>query len=383
MIRSAPCFTSTKSMKNGLLMVLIALSACAESTTSGPTPTPTPTPTITPNPTPTPTPAPTPPPTPTPVAGRVPLTQLGVNTYKGFSGGLYENGSNTPSAAHAAAGIARRNSIVPLGSNGNPSANGRIVLISVGMSNTTQEFCSGSSTTTQCNSYTFMGQAASDAQVNHSTLTIVNGARGVQVATSWDSPSDEQYDTVRINRLQLLGLTEAQVQIAWVKLANPTPTDSLPGTADALTLQATLGRVVRSLRVRYPNLRMVFLSSRIYGGYATTNLNPEPYAYESGFSVKWLIEAQARQIATGNVDNVSGSLDYRTGEAPWLAWGPYIWANGTTPNEGTGLFYTQSDLQADGTHPSTSGMQKVGTLLLTFFKTSEFTACWFLAGTTC
>jgi len=124
---------------------------------------------------------------------------------------------------------------------------------------------------------------------------------------------------------------------------------------------------------------MVFLSSRIYAGYATTTLNPEPYAYESGFSVKWLISAQARQIATGAVDATPGSLDYRTGEAPWLAWGPYLWANGTTPRQSDGLTWLVSDLAPDGTHPASSGVQKVGTQLLTFFKTSEFTSCWFLA----
>lgn len=326
---------------------------------------------------------PPPPPDPIEVDGRVPLPQLGINTYKGFAGGLYDNGSNTPPTAHLNEGIARRNAITPLGANGQPSASGRIVLVSVGMSNTTQEFCSGSSTTTGCSPGTFMAQAAADAQVNHTTLTLVNGARGSQVATAWDSPTDEQYDTVRVNRIERLGLTEQQVQLAWVKLANPGPTDSLPGTADAITLQQRLGDVVRALKVRYPNLRMVFLSSRIYAGYATTNLNPEPFAYESGFSVKWLIAAQVRQVATGTVDPVAGSLDYRTGEAPWLAWGPYLWADGTTPNEGTGLFYDVADLQADGTHPSFAGMTKVGTQLLTFFKTSQFTSCWFLAGQTC
>lgn len=318
-----------------------------------------------------------------PLSGRIPLSELGTSTYKGFEGGLYDGGSNVMSSAHRNEGIARRRAIVLLDVAGNPSASGRIIVLSVGMSNTTQEFCNGASTTTSCASYSFMGQAAADGQVNKTTLSLVNGARGSQTASSWDDPSDVQYDTVRFNRLQPLGLTERQVQVAWVKLANAGPTDSLPGSSDALTLEASLAAVVRAMKVRYPNLEMVFLSSRIYAGYATTTLNPEPYAYESGFAVKWLIAAQVKQMATGVVDGTARSLDYRTGEAPWLAWGPYLWAAGTTPRQGDGLTWAQSDFAQDGTHPGQSGVQKVGQQLLTFFKTSEFTSCWFLTAGSC
>jgi hypothetical protein len=95
-------------------------------------------------------------------------------------------------------------------------------------------------------------------------------------------------------------------------------------------------------------------------------LNPEPYAFETGFAHKWAIEDAIR-----------------AGGDPWVVWGPYLWAGDETQKRSDGLFYVRADFVQDGTHPSMSGQTKVGTQLLNFFKTSEFTACWFVAGRSC
>jgi hypothetical protein len=324
-----------------------------------------------------------PPPPPSAPVFPSPITEMGNTTYLGFSGGLYPNSSNAIPAAHSSAGLSFANAIQPLDTSGNPATDGKIVLFSIGMSNTSQEFCSQSSAP-PCDPWTFSGQAAADALVNKTTLALVNGARGGQTAATWDSPSDANYDRVLQERLQPLGLNEQQVQVAWVKVANPNPTVSLPSaSADAVTLLQQMGNIVRALKVRYPNIKLVFLSSRIYAGYATTALNPEPYAYESGFAVKWLIQAQVDQMANNGtvVDQRAGDLNYNT-VAPWLAWGPYLWANGTNLRS-DGLNWLSSDFEADGTHPAQSGRQKVGALLLSFFKTSSHTKCWFLSFGSC
>jgi hypothetical protein len=77
---------------------------------------------------------------------------------------------------------------------------------------------------------------------------------------------------------------------------------------------------------------------------------------------------------------LAGDLDYASGIAPWIAWGPYLWADGLNPRS-DGLMWEQSDLGADGTHPSVSGREKVGAMLLDFMLASPFSQPWFLSPT--
>src|SRR5687768_12562655 len=89
-----------------------------------------------------------------------PLNDLADGLYLNqFQGGLYPNGSNEMPAAHAAEGIDRAMAIQPLNTLGESDSAGKYVLVSIGMSNTTQEFC-GANQASACRAWTFMGQAA-------------------------------------------------------------------------------------------------------------------------------------------------------------------------------------------------------------------------------
>jgi hypothetical protein len=240
--------------------------------------------------------------------GLVALPDLGTDRHQGEQGGLYPAGRNVPPAAHAENGMKLARAIVPLDAAGKPSPEGRIVLLTVGMSNTTQE------------SQAFIGLAADDAAVNP-RLTIVDGAQGGQTAAI-TSKSDANYWTVNETRLRAAGVNAAQVQVVWLKEANARPTQPFP--VEARKLQADLVATLQNLREKFPNLKIAYLSSRTYGGYATTPLNPEPHAYETGFAVKWTI---ADQIAgRPELNHVAGKGPLR---APWILWGPYLWTDGT------------------------------------------------------
>jgi hypothetical protein len=270
-----------------------------------------------------------------------PLTDLGNGTYHGYHGGLYANGKNTPPKKYLQQGLARARSIKPI--------DGKIVLLSIGMSNTTQEFS--------------VFKRIADAEPHKNpNVTIVDGAQGGQDAEIVKNPNTRFWSIVDA-RLTNAGANAAQVQAVWLKEAIARPTQTFP--EDAKLLKADLEAIVYVMRAKFPNLKLVYLSSRTYGGYATTRLNPEPYAYDSGFAVKWAI-----------LDRIAGR---QTG--PWLAWGPYLWTNGEKGRK-DGLVWTCADVrQTDGTHPSPSGQLKVAQLLLRFFTTDATARPWFTAST--
>jgi hypothetical protein len=291
----------------------------------------------------------------------VPLTEMGDKEYQGLRGGLYPDGKNQRPQDHERAGLALAKLVQSLDAEGKPSPQGKIVLLSIGMSNTSQA------------SQGFQKQLAKAEGVNP-RLLFVNGAQGGMTAALIQNPDDGKgkvYWEVVDQKLKAAGATRAQVQAVWIKQADAGPTQGFP--AYAKKLRGELARIVQLLPERFPNLKLVYLSSRTYGGFATTALNPEPYAYESAFSVRWLIEEQIQGEPSLNFDPKRGAV-----RAPWLSWGPYLWANGAA-KRADGFFYEVGDFAKDGTHHSPAGQDKQGRLLLDFFRSDTTARPWFTA----
>ena len=290
--------------------------------------------------------------------GLKPLTEMAADdSYRGEDGGLYGAGRNVPPAGHEAAARKETAQIVPRDRDGNPSPDGKIVLISISMSNWTQEF-------------SLFKQIADRDPDKSPLVTIVDCAQGGQTMARWADARANPW-SVAEQRLKQAGVTGAQVQAAWIKIANAGPTGEL--AEHGKSLQHDTVAVLQNARARFPNLRIVYLESRIFAGYATRGLNSEPYAYEGAFVVRWLIQAQINGDEALNYDPGRGAV-----KSPLLLWGAYLWADGLQPRKGDGLVWKRDDLAGDGTHPSEAGRRKVAALLLEFCKTDANWKSWFI-----
>jgi hypothetical protein len=277
--------------------------------------------------------------------GMKPLSDMTASDrYKGENGGLYGKGRNVPPDAHRKAAEAALAQIQPLDTEGKRSKDGRVVLVSISMSNATQEF-------------SYFKMIADRDSAKSSSLTIVDCAQGGQAMAEWVNPNGGPWREAD-RRIANAGVSAMQVQVAWIKLANKVPRGELADHGKHL--QRDTEAVIKNAKSHFPNLRVIYLSSRIYGGYATGPLNPEPYAYEGAFVVRWLIQDQMAKPGT-----------------PVLLWGPYLWGDGTSPRKSDGLVWQRDDLAGDGTHPSQTGRAKVAGLLLNFFKTDPLAKSWF------
>src|SRR5205823_14116548 len=148
-----------------------------------------------------------------------PLAELGAGEYHGFPGGLYPGGKNERPAAHEEAGRRLAAQVRPLDAEGRPDPDGKIVLLSIGMSNTNQ--------VSQGFQRLFAGDRGHNPRV-----AFVNGAVGGMTAAATQNPDDGGRGTTYWNtvdqRLKAAGVTRAQVQAVWIKQADAGPTAGFP-----------------------------------------------------------------------------------------------------------------------------------------------------------
>lgn len=268
---------------------------------------------------------------------------------------LYPNESNAMPDSHRLAGEAIAADIQPLNANGNVDlAGGKIVMVAEGMSNTNDEM-------------TRLIQVflASNPAVNPQ-LQFKNLSQPGCNLTCWVDKG--------------VGTIDPQVQIVLMKHSNNVPqlANGAPRVPNepfttaaskrfprhAQITQGQLKKRILDLKTQYPNLKLLYLTSRIYGGWSCSPAPEisfrEPVAYEEGFAVKWLVESQ--------VLKTDSTLNFSTpkAKAPWLAWGPYIW-DSTWPQ----------DWYRDDVHPCTTGQLVVAQKWYNFLMQDSSARPWF------
>ena len=291
----------------------------------------------------------------------VPLTDLGTGYYQGVEGGLYLNGSNIMPAAHDADGVSLAQSIQPLDANGSPDPNGKIGLLSVGLSVTFDTFGQ------------FIQDAVGDTSLN-SHLAFIPGAQPRLGAGDFANPSGAGWNAIMDYFLPQSGVTANQVEAVWFEDIDANPTGTFPG--DLTTLENQYISIAQNLHTLFPNLKIAYFSTRFYSGYSNglpVSPDPETYAYETGFAVQAVIQDQINGDPALNYNSVNGAV-----MAPWIAWGPYDWANGMLARS-DGLVWPCSDFRPNGTHFVDAAKEVEANILLNFFKTTDTTTPWFLA----
>jgi hypothetical protein len=290
----------------------------------------------------------------------IPLNDLATGSYQGEEGGLYPSGSNVRPASHDSDGVTFAKAVQALDSNGNPSPTGKYVMLLLGESTALDAMGQ------------FLPLARNDPARNAS-LVIVDGAQGGATPGKLLTTTSAYFNTILNNYLPDQGVTAQQVVAVWMEDSNGLSTGSFP--TDMTTMQSNYETVMNNLHTLFPNLTLLYFSSRIYAGYSNgvATIDPEPYAYESAFAVKNAINDQLNGATNLNYNVALGTV-----KAPWMSWGPYYWANGLLARS-DGMVWTCQDVQADGTHPaSPSGDLKVAGQVLNFFKTDDTTKPWFL-----
>lgn len=286
----------------------------------------------------------------------VPLDDLTGPVYRGRAPGLYDGGTNAPPAAHAALALSAASQVVPRDTTGAPSAAGLIGWLSIGMSNTNQEWAA----------FEFVEDSR---LARNPRLVLVNGAEGGKSADVIVNPTDPFWTHVG-TKIVAAGLRPEQIQVVWLKEARgAVPDTSFPVAADSLRL--FLHDIVRDLKSRFPNLSLCYVSSRTYGGWTTNPQRGEPLSYETAFAFRDLIRDQANGDPTLNADPDVGAV-----VAPVLLWGPYLWIRGNTPRASDGATWPIGDVETDLIHPSPSGESKVAVMIAHWLAGEPSAAPW-------
>ena len=275
-----------------------------------------------------------------------------LKSYKGNALGLYKNNSNSPSINQKILAQRQLQLIKPLNNNGLPSTSGKIGFLYFGDPFTQGEFTS-------------FEELIKDNNLVNQNLVLVDGA-DVDIDTTYWLKSQFAWENLK-KKVESKYITEKQIQIIWINLSNLESTGDT--NSDNKKFADDLQKITETALIKYPNTRVIYLSSPRYMGYSTEPAYTEPISYESAFAVRELINRQE-----------NGELNFRENITSLqsdtvLLWGPYIWNNSKVKDSAYSI--TRESLMSDGLIFTAPGRQDYILDLFIFWSENEFTQTWF------
>lgn len=289
---------------------------------------------------------------------KIPLIDMGENTFMGYHGGLYPDGSNTASGQYATDLQTFANAIVPLNSDGiRDDSKGKVGFIAIGAS------------TCALMMNALKGKTLNNP-VTNPALKLVSCTDGGSSINEIMNPNDPYWSTAD-SKLSKANLTKKQVEVVYVETEDSITSISFPERPTFT--KDHYAQTMRTLKVKYPNVKIVYLLGRTTTFIASKpkgkNLNSEPVPYYNGWACKFLIEDQ--------INGVPG-LRYKGNDAvaPMVTWGWYEWANGSTTPRSDGFVWTIADTK-DGLHANTMGQDTLSTYFQNFLLTNPVANTWY------
>ena len=287
-----------------------------------------------------------------------PITDLGSSIYRGFSGGLYNNGSNQLSGSYLNDALTFTTQIKPLDNNGNASNSGKIVMVGVGASNPRTEFAA------------LQRQYDSFSNKN-AKLILANTCIGGQGVQKMNNAMDNYWVQAQ-KTFDSMGIDFNQVQIAWVETDNTQDGDTMFPRAP-LNLISDLKQLMITMKLKFPNLKLCYFSARAYAGWASGGVGKglsHPRDYYNGWAIKWMIDSAANQNPNYNYKGSQAQI-------PMPLYATYNWTNAEQVRQDGFSVNCATDIGNDGLHLSAMGESKIGNLMFNFFKNDASSKSWF------
>jgi hypothetical protein len=286
---------------------------------------------------------------------KIPINDLGTGTYRGFTGGLYPGGANSPSKQYKNDLKNFALSIVPLDSNGIHSFKGKIGFISLGGS-------------TCGRNMTSLREKTLANPLTNPLLVLVNCSNGGGSSSlnSIMDPNDIYWTHVN-SQLKAYHINDKQVQVIYLESDDSSVSHSFPGRI--YLVRDDIEEIMRVCKTKFKQLKFIYVLGRTTTFHLTARQNQEPCPYFNGWADKFAIEDQINGLA-GTAYKGDSAV------APMITWGFYQWADGSAIPRQDGFTWQESDTE-DGLHGTDAGQDTLSTRFQNFLLKDKYASLWY------